>query len=245
MFVKIPANEVNFSTIDKMGIQIPGYKHYVRNYPQIDLGWKIKPWFKIDLEELKNWYSELERNYGDWKFIQGVHTYMWENNPSDPSGITGHKLLDDTSWYNLCWNPNNKTGGVPPERSNTKPEYRELNDIDDLCPRECFNGYALEVCRKIEETARIKKVVISILTPGTILVKHQDAPDKIRFHICISTNDDAYWIIDGERIQIPADGWVYLVNTSLPHELYNNGSTPIIKLYGKIFTEDVIKLGLI
>jgi hypothetical protein len=241
--MKILAKDVNFSKIDKMGTQVPGYKHYIRNYPQIDLGWKIKPWFKIDLEKLHQWYEDLEKNYSDWKFIQKKHSYMWETNPSDPTGKTGHKFMDDTSWYNLCWNPPDVKGVLPPERSNTKSEYREQDDIDDLCPRECFNGYALEVCRKIEEHARIKKVVISILSPGTILSKHQDAPDKIRFHICISTNNDSYWIIDGERIQIPADGWVYLVNTSLPHELYNNGTTSVIKLYGKIFTEDVIRLG--
>lgn len=242
--MRIPAQDVNFDTIDKIGVQLDGFKHYIRDYPQIDVGWKIKPWFKIDLDKMREWYSNLEENYSDWKFVQGKHKYMWDKDPSDPEAKTGHRFMENTAWYNLCWNPTDMTGPVPPERSNTKPEYREEKDLNELCPRACFEGYALDVCREIEKQARIKKVLVSILTPGTLLVKHQDAPDKFRFHVCLYTNDSAYWIIDGERMQIPADGWVYLVNTSLPHELHNEGNTPVIKLYGKIFTEDVIRLGL-
>ena len=242
--MRIQAKDVDFSKIDTMGVQIPGFKHYIRDYPKIDTGWKIKPWFKIDLEKMRQWYADLEENYSDWKFVQSKHKYMWDKDPSDPEAKTGHRFMDDTSWYNLCWNPTTMQGAVPPERSNTKPEYREAKDLNELCPRDCFNGYALEVCREIEKQARIKKALVSILTPGTLLLKHQDAPDKFRFHICLYTNDKAYWIIDGEKMSIPADGWVYLVNTSLPHELHNDGDTPVIKLYGKIFTEDVIKLNL-
>ena len=121
-----------------------------------------------------------------------------------------------------------------------------MNDADDpgLFPRECLNGYMLEIAKKIESQVRVKKLLVSILTPGTILREHQDSPDKFRFHVAIHSNDDAYWIIDGERIQIPADGWVYLVNTSLPHAVYNEGTTPSIKVYGKVYTEDIIRLGL-
>lgn len=240
----IKLNEVNFETLDTEGVQIPGFRHYIRKYDVIDLGWKIKKWFPIDLERMRQWYQELENNYSDYKFIQGKHSYMWETDPSDPEGKTGHTFMPDTSWYNLCWNPPNIVGALPPERSNTKLEYREEFDSDELCPRECFTGYALEVCEYIKSMVRMKKVLVSILTPGTILMKHQDAPDKIRFHISIFNNEDSYWIIDGEKIQIPDDGWVYLVNTSLPHEVRNEGSTPRINIYGKVFTQDVGRLGL-
>jgi len=244
MTKKILAKDANFKLIDREGNRISGFKHYIRDYDQIDFGWKIKRWFRCDINRLREWYLNLEQNYSDWKFIQEKHSYMWEIDPSDPEGKTGHIFMPDTSWYNLCWNPTNVKGPVPPERSNTKVEYREAVDLNELCPRECFNGYLLDICREIENQARIKKVLVSILTPGTVLIKHQDAPDKIRFHIALYTNPNAYWVIDGERLQIPDDGWVYLVNTSLPHEVYNEGLTPSIKIYGKIFTEDVIKLGL-
>lgn len=240
----IPASQVDFSNLDTEGVQVPGSYHYIRIFPKIDTGWKIKRWFQIDLERLKEWYADLERDYGDWKFIQGEHDYMWSTNPNDPTGTKGHRLMPDTAWYNLCWNPVDRKGVVPPERSNTKPEYREVEDNNDLNPRECFKGYGLEICEEIQKQVRIKKVVISILTTGTLLIEHQDAPDKFRFHISLYNNKDAHWIIDGEKIDIPDDGWVYLVNTSLPHTVWNDGDAPRVNLYGKVFTEDIIKLGL-
>ena len=240
----IPANQIDFSTLDTEGEVVPGCKSYIRTFTKIDLGWTVKRWFQIDLEKLRAWYSELEENYSDWKFIQGEHSYMWKEDPTDPTAEFGHRFMPDTAWYNLCWNPTNIEGPLPPERSNTKSEYREAEDLNELCPRKCFNGYALEICEQIQKQARIKKVLISIMTPGTFLREHQDAPDKLRFHISIHNNTDAHWIINGEEIRIPDDGWIYLVNTSLPHTVWNDGNEPRVNLYGKIFTEDVIKLGL-
>lgn len=243
--IRIPANEVDFSTLDRIGKPVDGCKPYIIEFPIIDTGWKIKRWFKIDLEKIQQWYRELESNYSDWKFIHGQHVHMWKEDPSDPTGQTGHKFMPDSAWYNLSWNPTDRAGVVPPERSNAKPEFKETEpDVPGLFPRKCFNGYMLEVGEEIARRVRTKKVVVSILTPGTILRQHQDTPDKFRFHIAIETNDKAYWIIDGERLQIPADGWVYIVNTSLPHAVYNEGDTPSVKVYGKIYTEDVLKLNL-
>lgn len=243
--IRIPAAEVDFNTLDTSGTHREGYKQYIIDFPIIDTGWKIKPWFKIDIEKLQHWFDDLESQYSDWKFVHGKHKWMWKDDPCDPTGKTGHKFMEDSAWYNLSWNPVDKVGIVPPERSNARPEFKETGeDIFDLFPRQCFNGYMLEIAREIEKYVRVKKVIVSILTPGTVLHTHQDAPDKFRFHIAIRNNDDAYWIIDGEKIQIPADGWVYIVNTSLPHAVYNEGSTPSIKVYGKISTEDVLKLNL-
>jgi hypothetical protein len=243
--IRILPSELDFDTLDVSGKHKPGYKPYIIKFPIIDTGWKVKRWFKIDIEKLKDWYQNLEKDYGDWKFIHGEHKWMWKEDPSDPTGKTGHKFMPDSAWYNLSWNPTNRQGVVPPERSNAKPEFKDTEeDVPGLFPRDCFNGYMLEIGEEIASKVRTKKVVVSILTPGTVLAEHQDAPDKFRFHVAISTNDDAYWIIDGERIQIPADGWVYIVNTSYPHSLYNNGTTPSIKVYGKIYTEDVLKLNL-
>jgi len=240
----IKKEDADFNKIDLKGITTPGYKDYIREFDRIDFGWKIKKWFQIDLEKMRSWYLDLENNHSDCKFIQGVHGYMRIYDPSDLTGKTGHKIMPDTFWFNLCWTPSNVKGALPPERSNTKPEFREENDLDDLCPRDCFTGYGLEICQEIQKRLRIKKVLVSGLSPGTHLIKHQDAPDKLRFHVSIFNNDDSYWIIDNEKVSLPDDGWVYIVNTSLPHEVINPGLSDRINLYGKVFTEDVIKLGL-
>lgn len=213
---------------------------YLQKYDTVDMGWKIKPWFKIDLIKLQYWYSELEKNYGDWKFSYGKHIDMWKRDPGDNNGINGHLFQPDTSWYTLCHNSNIE-GPLPPERSMSKTEYQDYDD-HKLNARKCFTGYGLEIVESMP--IRNKRAVISITSPGTRLVMHQDQPDKIRYHVTIKSNSDFKWVIDGEDMDIPEDGWVYLVNTTLPHMIVNNGTTDRVTLYGKVWTEDVLKLNL-
>lgn len=213
-------------------------KPYLQKYDTIDTGWKIKPWIKIDLPKLLEWYDTLESNYGDWKFSYGKHIDMWREDPADATGLEGHIFQPDTSWYTLCHNSSIE-GPLPPERSMSKKEYQDVDD-NKLNPRKCFTGYGLDIIQAMP--VRVKRVLVSITTPGTKLVMHQDQPDKLRFHITLKTNDKFHWIIDGEQIDIPADGWIYLVNTSLPHMVVNNGTTDRVSMYGKVWTEDILKL---
>jgi hypothetical protein len=213
------------------------YKRYIEKLEPVDLGWKYKKWFPVDLEKLQKWYFDLEKNYQDWKFIYGQHKYMWIEDPGDPGGITGHRLMDDTSWYTLCWN-GERQGPLPPERGHARPEFQDV-DEDDLYPRKCFDGYALDIVRSLP--CRSKRWLVTIHTPGTKLITHQDATDKIRIHIPIVTNDQSTWIIDGEDLHMEP-GWAYLVNTSLPHSVVNNGTTNRVHLYGKVWVDDIVKM---
>jgi len=242
--MKIIPQNIDFNTLDTKGIYKKGYKKYIIDFPIIDTGWTYKKWFQIDLSKLRHWYDLLEQEHSDCKFIQGKHKHMWVEDPCDPNGKVGHKFMDDNAWYTLCWNPADVLGPLPPQKSGTKDLYKTELDTDDLSPRNIFTGYGLEISNKICSYVRTKKVSVSILMPGTKLITHQDAPDKFRFHISLYNNSDSFWIINNERLDVEADGWVYIINTSYPHSVYNNGKTPRINLYGKIFTEDVLKLDL-
>ena len=219
------------------GKRIPGFKRYIQEYPMVDLGWKVKPWFKVEVDRLRAWYDELEKNYSSWKFIYGNTRHVWIEDIGDPEGKIGHRLMDDTAYYTLCWN-SDEPGPKPFEQGQAKPEYRD-NDNNQLNPRECFTGYGLELVQAM--SVRSKKWLVTIHTPGTKLINHQDSPDKIRVHIPIHTNDQSKWIIDGEEFHMEP-GWAYLVNTTLIHSLENKGTTDRIHLYGKVWTEDVQRL---
>lgn len=219
------------------GKTVPGFKRYIQEYPSINLGWKVLPWFKVDVDKLQQWYADLEDNYHDWKFIIGDNEHVWQEPIVDLEGITGHRLMPDTAYYTLCWN-NNDPGPKTFEQGQAKPEYRD-NDNGELNPRECFSGYVLDIVTGLP--IRSKKWLVTIHTPGTKLIPHQDSPDKIRVHIPIYTNNDSKWIIDGEEFHMEP-GWAYLVNTTLPHSLENNGTTDRIHIYGKVWTTDVQKL---
>lgn len=221
------------------GIHIPGFKRYIQTYPQVELGWKVKPWFKVNVDKLHSWYGKLEKDYNDWKFIYGDTKYIWTEDIGDPNGVTGHRLMPDTAYYTLCWN-SDEPGPKPFEQGQAKPEYRD-NDNNQLNPRKCFTGYGLDIVTKLP--IRSKKWLVTIHTPGTKLITHQDSPDKIRLHIPIYTNDESNWIIDGEEFHMEP-GVAYLVNTTLPHSVENKGTTDRIHLYGKVWTQDIINLKL-
>lgn len=210
-------------------------KRYIEQHEPIDLGFVVKKLFTVDVDRIRSWYSDLERDYGDWKFIIGENHHVWTEPIVDLTGTTGHILPDDTYYYTLCWN-SDEPGPKPFEQGQAKPEYKD-NDNDELNPRMCFNGYALELVRNMN--MRSKKWLVTVHTPGTKLITHQDATDKIRVHIPIYTNPDSNWIIDGVEYHMEP-GYAYLVNTTLPHSVENKGTSNRIHLYGKVWTEDYI-----
>lgn len=211
-------------------------KRYIEPCPIIDLGFDIIKIFEVDVVKIQQWYLDLEKNFGDWKFTLGDNHHIWQIPISDPTGITGHILPDETGYYTLCWN-DNTPGPKPFEQGCAKPEYRD-NDNDELNPRKCFTGYGLELVKKLP--IKSKKWVVTDHVPGTKLITHQDSTDKIRIHIPIYTNNDSNWIINNKEYHMEA-GWGYLVNTTLPHGVYNNGTTNRVHLYGKVWTDDVLQ----
>lgn len=212
-------------------------KRYLEQYTPVDLGFKIKPWFPVDIEKLQDWYKDLEENYSSWKFVYGENRHVWQEVPDDPTGTAGHIIPPSTGYYTLCWN-SEEEGPKPFEQGCAWPQYRD-NDNDELNPRKCFSGYALEIVQSLP--IRSKKWLVTDQPPGTKLVTHQDATDKVRVHIPIYVDNTSNWIIDGEEMFMKP-GWAYLVNTTLPHSIENRGTSNRVHLYGKVWTQDVQRL---
>jgi len=216
------------------------------DHPVVKTDWIVKKWFKVDIDRLKNWHRELEENYGHWKWKYGDHNYMWKY---DLNHETGNPLKADSSWIMLTWGDDTK-GPVPWMRYVAKTEYnasmpRNTNNggiNEGLGARECLTGYALEIFGNMPCPPH--DIQVAIHTPGTQLPSHQDGSDKFRFHIPIHTNEDARFIINGNDIHFPADGWCYLVNTTYLHSTDNRGTTDRIHIYGNIWANDVMKLDL-
>jgi hypothetical protein len=214
-------------------------KRYIQEFDPVNLGFKVHPWFKVDVEKLRSWYTDLETNYKSWKFLVGENQHVWQEPIVDMTGQTGHVLPDETGYYTLCWN-SDEDGPKPFEQGCAKLEYRD-NDNDELNPRKCFTGYVLDIVKSMP--IRSKKWLVTDHVPGTKLITHQDSPDKIRIHIPIYTNVDSNWIIDGDEYHMEP-GWAYIVNTTLPHSVENKGTTRRVHIYGKVWTEDVQGLNL-
>ena len=214
------------------------------DYPIVETGWIIKRWFPVDTIKLVAWYDDLIKNYGDWKWEYGKHKHMWKY---DANEKTGNLLKNDSSWIMLTWGDDTK-GPVPWMRYIAKPEYDTIMPRntqmfkEGLGARECLSGYGLEILENMSIPPH--DVQVAIHTPGTRLPEHQDGIDKFRFHIPILTNPDAMFIINGQEINLPADGWCYLVNTTYLHSTDNRGNSDRIHIYGNIWADDVLKLDL-
>jgi hypothetical protein len=210
----------------------------IKEYPVVETDWLIKRWIKIDQYRLLDWYEQLLTEYSDWKWEYDKHKYMWKY---DPQEKIGEHFQPDTAWLMLTWG-DDTLGPVPWLRTITKDEYNAQMPSDRLSPRECFKGYALDVISSFPITAT--DVQVAFHTPGTALPEHQDSPEKFRFHIPITTNPDAKFVINGRETHLPPDGWVYIVNTSYPHYTDNQGSDTRVHIYGAIGSEDLLKLDL-
>lgn len=210
----------------------------VSDYETIETDWLIKRWLPVDTEKLKDWYAELLKRYSDWKWEYGRHKYMWKY---DPHEKIGEFFQPDTAWIMMTWGADVK-GPVPWLRTITKDEYYAPMPKDESAYRECFFGYAKEVITNFPIPA--EEIQVAIHTPGTRLPQHQDSPEKLRFHIPIHTDEKARFKIDGNDVHLPADGWVYLVNTTYLHETNNSSDIDRVHIYGNLYTSDVMKLDL-
>lgn len=212
----------------------------ITEYEILDLGWIIKRWFRVDQDRLIDWYANVKKDYSEWFWVYSKHKEMWRY---DPNHLTGNGLQPDTSWLMLTWGDDTK-GPVPWLRYIAKPEYDsdmpQNRNQETLGKRDCCNGYALEIFETMP--CRPHDIQIALHTPGTKLPPHQDKPDKLRFHIPITTNPDARFIINDINLHLPADGWCYLVNTSYLHSTENNGITDRAHIYGNVWLNDILNL---
>jgi hypothetical protein len=214
------------------------------DYPIVETGWIVKRWFPVDLDKLRDWHSDLMKNYSDWVWRFGDHNHMWKY---DANKDLGNPIKDDSSWMMLTWGDDTE-GPVPWMRYIAKPEHdapmpRNTTRLNEgLGARKCLYGYGLEILENMP--APPHDVQVAIHSPGTRLPPHQDGHDKFRFHIPIYTNPDARFIINGVDLHIPADGWCYIVNTTYLHSTDNQGDADRIHIYGNIWVEDVLKLTL-
>lgn len=74
---------------------------------------------------------------------------------------------------------------------------------------------------------------LMLVKPKTCYSYHRDRCKRI--HIPLVTNEDAWFIIEKEIFHLPADGSVYLVDTTKMHTVVNTSSENRTHLVGQIW----------
>jgi hypothetical protein len=82
---------------------------------------------------------------------------------------------------------------------------------------------------------------LSVLPPSTIITMHTDA--ACHAQLAITTNEDCFVAArTGDMRQVPVDGKLYIISTTLPHTAFNASSEERIHLSISIYDEDYVKL---
>lgn len=85
------------------------------------------------------------------------------------------------------------------------------------------------------QTDFVGRFQVSFMGPGFGYTMHKDGHTPHRYHIPLSTNDDAFWYFkigsSKKFVNMPADGSVWYLNAKdLMHGIFNFGSTPRVHL---------------
>lgn len=99
----------------------------------------------------------------------------------------------------------------------------ELYENDFVAPTEIYNDYFKKVFSVFKSP--ISKASILELKNKGYLGSHVDFPyyKGIRLHATIKGGRGAWYEINGERFQIPADGHWYFIDTGKFHSIWNEG----------------------
>lgn len=114
-------------------------------------------------------------------------------------------------------------GTVYPEDLYLKDNLPELYEDDFTEPTEIYTTYFQKVFSAFQSP--ISKASLLELKRKGFLASHVDFPyyKGIRLHATIWGGDSAWYEVDGEKFQIPADGNWYFIDTGKFHSVWNEG----------------------
>ena len=115
------------------------------------------------------------------------------------------------------------TGEVYPDNLHLNNNLPQLIENDFTNPTSILDDYFTEVFGVFK--SKISKASLLDLRPLGWLGSHVDFPyyKTVRLHASISGNEHAWYEVNGERFQLPADGNWYFIDTGKYHSIWNDG----------------------
>ena len=114
-------------------------------------------------------------------------------------------------------------GEVYPDDLHLNNNLPQLIENDFTNPTSILDDYFTEVFGVFK--SKVSKASILDLRPLGWLGSHVDFPyyKTVRLHASISGNENAWYEVNGERFQLPADGNWYFIDTGKYHSIWNDG----------------------
>ena len=159
------------------------------------------------LVERTDWSYDLDKCLVEWELIQSrLGDVLW----SDADGFRNQTSLQHSNKF--VNNPYLDGVGTIIRTDNVTSVFVILN-----------KGYENTVFADvIRDTGGVRSRIMIMRMLTTYSVHYDKTP---RYHLALITNPDAYFIFPtlNEIIHIPADGFVYEVDTTIPHSFVNCG----------------------
>jgi hypothetical protein len=178
----------------------------------------VKLNIKVDLSELRRYYSDVEQKYQHLCWKVGNTTVV------DDAGVGGHRVEKMYGWA-IESNALDITKPCPPYNIGLEKldYYRDTDLVFGIIHsfKKHFpfaHGYSL-----------------ATHPPGTFINSHIDTDDWIKIHVPIHTSDNSWFYFENdEKYHMEADGSLYLVNTMIPHGTDHCGTSNRAHLIFKI-----------
>lgn len=220
---------------------LPGYKPYIHDVTELDLGLKLTKFDTVDPKRAKNWLNDLRKNHSDIQLVYPTHNHLWVTDPGhdnkdfDESTANGHMYHEGHSWYTLN-HSEDIAGPIAPTWGARIPEHRD-EDGDALYPRSCFTGYLYEYI--IDFPLHVKRPYVEVFVPGDREIYNVEKPLWQELVIVLESNDKAkVEFKDSEHVLEPYR--VYFLNRSVSHRFRNDGDSNLTVLRAKVLTTELI-----
>jgi hypothetical protein len=181
------------------------------------LNFKIKLLDNVvfDQNELISYYDKIDKDYQHMKWTPG-------NNIDTKT----HSVNEMYSWA-VQSNLKDPTKPCPPYHIDAGEEISEADNCQT--PTELIFGFGKKI---IDTFPEVRQLGISGHPPNTKIDLHPDNDEFLKIHIPIITNPDAWFLYEDEKFNMQV-GNAYLVNTTILHGTYNQGSTDRIHMIFK------------
>ena len=229
-------------SIDTIKHSKPLDEWYVDNKPLPYNFFKLPNVYSFDLTEMRNHVSNLleqqqtisiTKNKDGEKFnrYRGLGFY---SRPDSISPLEDHFVRRDEL-----------VGEVYPDELHLNNKLPSLIENDFTSPTSILDDYFNKVFSVFK--SKVSKASLLDLRPLGWLGSHVDFPyyRTIRLHASISGNKNAWYEVNGEKFQLPADGSWYFIDTGKYHSIWNAGRENRVTLNINLcVTSDPMELAL-
>jgi hypothetical protein len=194
---------------------------WYKEYPILPYNvFKLPEQYSFNLDEMRNEIAtifestqteSIQRNREGKKYnrYKGLGFFA-RDNAENP--LSDHFTRRDTS-----------LGEVFPDDLHLNDSLPDLYENDFVNPTQIYNDYFKQIFSVFKHS--ISKASLLELRSKGYLGSHVDFPyyKGIRLHATISGGENAWYEINGEKFQIPADGNWYFIDTGKYHSVWNEG----------------------